>query len=317
MSSEKPPLVFALVDLTRILYYGPAVAGAFLLGAVLAMPDRPLWLALAQILFVGITGFSAGFVVNDWMDWRADKVTLAARGQYPEYAAQLRRERPLTGTRPIAAGIIRPASALAFALALIAAAAAVALTLPVPHRWYVLAGLLFGNGAEALYCVIKRGQRRFPFATFLSAALVALPASVGYLAAHRPDLTALLLFASFYAWEVGFNQLHDAVDAENDRRRGIFTLSGTFGLRFVAAWCLTLSAVVTACFLAVWRTSGSGIAMLAGICAAAVLLLGTDVLFLVRPKLRMAGAAIEIHLAFVLVVVVATVMDSAARWAAA
>jgi len=56
--------------------------------------------------------------------------------------------------------------------------------------------------------------------------------------------------------------------------------------------------------------------MLAGICVAAALLLGTDALFLVRPKLRMASAAIGIHLAFILVVVVATVVDSAARWAA-
>jgi 4-hydroxybenzoate polyprenyltransferase len=119
VSSGKPPTILALIDLTRILYFGPAVASAFLLGVLLAMPDWPLWMPFGQIMFVGIVGFSAGFVLNDWMDREADKVTLAARGQYPEYATQLRRERPLTGTRPIAAGIIGPTSALLFALALL------------------------------------------------------------------------------------------------------------------------------------------------------------------------------------------------------
>jgi len=317
VGSRKPPVILALIDLTRILYFGPAVLSVFLIGAVLAMPDGRMWSTLLRVLFLGVVGFSGGFVLNDWADCASDRVMLDARMHHPEYVEQLRKERRFTGTRPMAAGIISPSAGLAFALVLIAISGAVALTLPSPHRWYVLAGLAFGTAAEPLYCVLKRKQTRFPFATFLSAALVGICPAVGYLAVREPDLTALALFVSLYFWELGFNQLYDTVDTENDRLRGITTLSRAIGLRFVAGWCLLLSVLSTASFVFVWRSTASGSAMLAGICAAALILIGTDAVLLARPRLRTASAAIGIHQVFVIIIVAATVIDAILRWTSA
>jgi len=312
--SRNVSVALALLDLTRMLYFGPAVLSAFLLGAVLAMPEGPMWGTLVRILILGVVGFSGGMVLNDWADKEPDRLMLAARAHHPDYARQLRRERPFTGTRPIAAGIISPGAGFAFAMGLVAVSAGVALTLPSPHRWYVIGALALGITGEPMYCLVKQRQKRLPFATFLSGALVALPAPAGYLAIRRPDRTALLLFVSFYFWEVGFNQLYDTVDAENDRRRGITTLSRAFGLRFVGGWCLALSSLCAAAFLAVWRSAGVGPIMLAGICIAALLLLGTDARLRLRPGLKAASRAIGVHQLFLVIIVCATVADVALRW---
>jgi len=314
VGAGKPPLALALVDLSRVLYFGPAVLSAFLLGAVLGMPEGPKWGALLKILLGGLAGFSAGFVLNDCMDAEADRRMLAARAHLPEYEKQLRTERRFTGTRPIAAGIVSPSGALAFAAALTAVSAAIAATFPAPHRWYVLGGLGIGVVGEPAYCLIKRRQRRLPLATFLSAPLVALPAPVGYLAVRRPDATAALLFASFFFWELGFNQLYDTVDAENDRLRGITTLSVSLGLRFVAVWALAMSSLCCVAFVLLWRAAAGGTAMLAGLLVAGALLIGTDGLLVARPRLPTARRAISLHQVFIVIVVAATVLDAAVRW---
>ncbi len=259
-------------------------------------------------------GFSGGCVLNDWADRATDRTVLAARAQHEDYARQLRRERRFTGTRPIAAGIVSPGAALAFALALVGISAAVILTFSAPHRWYVLGALGVGLIGEPLYCAIKRKQRRFPAATFFHGIVLAMCPVAGYLAVRRPDLTALFVFTSLYFWEVGFNQLYDTVDAENDRRRGITTLSSAVGLRFVAVWTLVLSVLTTASFISLWWSSRSGPAMLVGICAAGLLLIGTDALLLLRRRLGVASAAIGIHLIYLPFVVAATALDTALKW---
>ena len=134
---EKPQVAGALVDLTRMLYFGPVVLSFFVLGVMLAMPDAPMWSGLVRVLLAGAIGFAGGFVLNDWAGWRADKVMLAARAHEAEYLAQLHRERRFTGTRPIAAGIVSPAAGLAFGLGLMAVSGAICLTFPSPNRWYL------------------------------------------------------------------------------------------------------------------------------------------------------------------------------------
>ncbi len=314
MPGKRPSVALALVDLTRIFYFGPAVFCVFLLGAMLAMPEGPHWAALVRIVFLGVVGFSGGFVLNDWADRVPDRAMLAAGAHDPEYLRLLRAERPFTGTRPIAAGIVSPRGGLAFALALIAVSVAVALTFPPPHRWYLVTIIAISTVLEPTYCLVKQKQRRFPFATFMSAYLVGVCAPTGYLALRRPDLTALLLLSSVYLWEFGFNQLYDTVDVRNDAVRGIRTLSALLGLRFVAVWCVVLSSLSAASFVAVWRVTGSGPAMLAGIAAAAALMVGADLYFLYRPRPRVGRADITIHLVYLIVIVLATAADSILRW---
>jgi len=314
---EKHRAALALIDLTRILYFGPAVFSVFLLGGVVAMRQAPDWGALARIVIAGVVGFSGGFVLNDWADRAADRVMLAARQHLPDYERQLRRERRGTGTRPIAAGFVSPHAALAFALVLIGISGAIVCTFPSPHRWYLLGALAFNAAAEPTYCFLKRRQGKLPIATFFHAVLLGICPAAAYLAVRHPDRTALGLFLSLYFWEVGFNQLYDTVDAENDRRRGITTLSATVGLSFVAPWCLVFSTLTIASFAWVWWTSGLGAVMLGGLGVAGALVLATDGLLLVRPRLRVASAAINIHQVFLMLVVAGTVADAALRWLSA
>ena len=306
----------ALVDLTRMLYFGPPVLSLFVLGSVLAMPEGPVWSAIVRVLFAGGVGFAGGFVLNDWADWRADKAMLAARAHDAEYMAQLRRERPFTGTRPIAAGIISPRAGLAFALALIAASAAVCLTFPSPHRWYLVGALAYCTVAEPVYCFIKRKQKGlFPFATFFHAPLEALCPAMAYLAVRRPDLTPLGLFASMYFWEVGFNQLYDTIDVENDRLRGITTLSSVLGVRFVAAWGFTFSLLCTAAYTPSHGGCPTPARSCSPVCSAqAPSCCGADAFLFARPTHRAARATINIHLAQVMLVVGAATLGAALHW---
>ncbi len=305
----------ALVDLTRILYFGPAVGCLFVLGAVLAMPHAPQWGALGRVLFLGLVGFSGGFVLNDVADWRADRAMLAARAHDAEYLAQLRRERAFTHTRPIAAGIVSPGAGLAYALALISISAAVCFTFPAPHRWYLLAILAYCSVAEPAYCAIKKRQRVFPVATFFHAPLEALCPVAAYLAVRAPALTCVGLFASIYCWEVGFNQLYDTIDVENDRVRGVTTLSSVLGVRFVAGWAFTFSLLSTAGFAFTWWASHSGPVMLAGVLAAGALMAGADAVLFLRPRKEVARTAIRLHLLQIILAVSATAADAALRWA--
>jgi len=311
---EKPPLAGALVDLTRMLCFGPAVLSLFLLGVMLSMPNAPVWSALVRVLLLGAVGFAGGFVLNDWADWRADKAMLAARAHDAEYLAQLRKERTFTGTRPIAAGIISPAGGLAFALGLIGVAAAICLTFPSPNRWYLLAILGYCTVAEPTYCLIKRKQKVFPIATFFHAPLEALCPVAGYLATRRPDLTPLGMFAAIYCWEVGFNQLYDTIDVENDRLRGITTLSSVLGVRFVAGWAFTFSVLCTAALVFTWRVAHAGPIMLIGVLGAGALMAGADAYLFSRPTRSVARRTIGIHLTQLILVVLAVSAGVALHW---
>jgi len=314
MAARVLRLAGALVDLTRMLYFGPAVAAMFVLGIMLAMAQAPMWWAFARVMVAGLAGFSAGFVLNDLAGWRADREMLAARAHEAQYAEQLRKERLFTGTRPIAAGIVSPAGGLAFALALIAVAALVCLTFPSPNRWYVLAILVYCSVAEPLYCIIKEKQHVFPIATFFHAPLEALCPVAAYLAVRPPALTLVGLFTCIYFWEVGFNQLYDTIDVENDRVRGVTTLSSVLGVRFVAGWAFTFSVLSTAGFVFTWWASRSGPVMLAGVLGAGALMAGADAFLLLRPRKEVARAAIGIHLLQLILVVGSTTADVVLRW---
>jgi len=314
MPSRKTYTVSALIDLTRVAYFGPAVAALFLLGGVLAMPNVPDWSALSRIVVGGVLGFLGGFVLNDWADRSADRVMLSTRAHDGIYQRQLRRERPFTRTRPIAEGIISANAALACALGLIALSALIAVTFPSPHRWYLLAALSFNSVAEPLYCYIKSVQSKVPIATFFHGILLGICPAAGYLALRPPDLTTLALFLSTYLWEVGFNQLYDMVDIKNDRQRGLTTLSTLFGLPFVARWCFALSMATAASFLFVWRASHFGLVMLVSVCIGGALLLVTDAILLLRPRLRVASSAITIHQVYFMLLVGGAFANAALVW---
>jgi 4-hydroxybenzoate polyprenyltransferase len=312
--SRTPSMAGALVDLTRMIYFGPAVACMFLLGVFLAMPHGPMWWAFARVLFAGLVGFAGGFVLNDWADWRADRAMLAARAHDAQYLEQLRKERLFTGTRPIAAGILSPAAGLAWALGLIAVSAAVCLTFPSPNRWYLLAILAYCTVAEPTYCLIKKKQKLFPIATFFHAPLEGLCPVAAYLAVRPPSITVLGLFASIYFWEVGFNQLYDTIDVENDRLRGITTLSSVLGVRFVAGWAFTFSVLSTAGFVFTWWAAHASTVMIAGVLGAGALMAGADVFLFLRPRKGVARATIGIHLLELVLAVGATSAGVVLHW---
>ena len=313
-TSEKTQVPGALVDLTRMLYFGPVVLSFFILGVMLAMPDAPVWSALARVLLAGGIGFAGGFVLNDWAGWRTDKVMLAARAHEAEYLAQLHRERRFTGTRPIAAGIVSPAAGLAFGLGLMAVSGAICLTFPSPNRWYLVAILAYSAVAEPAYCFIKEKQKLFPIATFFHAPMEALCPVAAYLAIRPPDLTPVGMFVAIYCWEVGFNQIYDTIDVENDRLRGITTLSSVLGVRFVAGWGFAFSVLCTAALVFTWWAAHAGLIMLIGVLGAGALVIGADAVLFARPTQPIARKTIGIHQGQLVLVVLATTLAAALHW---
>jgi len=241
---RRPPLALVLgglLDLTRMSWFGLFVVTGFALGAVVGFHQLGSFNGwdLLKILVGGSLGFAGGFVLNDWADSEQDRVLYAGRELDQSYQKQIRRERPFTKGRPIAAGIVTSSQALLFALLLYALAAAFAYSFPSPHRWYLLGLMVYTGLGEPFYCVVKRRQGHTPFATVLTATLLGITPLAGYLALGHPGLLALAIFLILVTWELGHNQAYDIIDYENDKSRGLRVATVMLGLDFVARWVFT------------------------------------------------------------------------------
>ena len=217
----------AFADLTR-LHFLPVWPLVFCSGLALAAETYGgfSWTLAGKAVAMAACGFSAGLVLNDYIDRTLDR-----RDVDPAFT---RYWRPF-GTRPIPSGTVQPREALALFLLLVGAATAIALTLPWP-RPAVLIGLgLYSYAAEAFYQIAKRRQR-FPVAQLLGRTDFALFPVAGYLCLGAPDGIALRFFLAFYPWTLVHLGVNDMADLENDRARGLATIPVLYGTRGTAAW---------------------------------------------------------------------------------
>ena len=85
------------------------------------------WPLTIQVAFIGLFGFEAGLVLNDYVDMELDRRDVEQ--------VRLTRYWRVFGSRPLAMGLIAPLHALLLFLLLGLAATALIFLLPWPHSW--------------------------------------------------------------------------------------------------------------------------------------------------------------------------------------
>ncbi len=240
----------ALADLTRAHFFfvWPLL---FCSGLALAFENYGgfSWELVGRAALIGLFGFTAGLVLNDYVDREYDRKDV--NGSLTRYW------RPF-GERPIPAGKLSARSAFAVFLVLAGLAAALAATLPAPHNLYVLGIMGYSYAVEYFYQTKKRDQT-LPVAQVVGRTDFALFPVAGYLVYGSPDATALLFFLFFYPWTLAHLGANDIADVVNDRARGMatvprltFGLTGSapedptpllYGMKGAAVWVLGFSVV--------------------------------------------------------------------------
>ncbi len=255
--------IAALADLTRIHFFfvWPLL---FCSGLALALQNYGgfSWELVVRTALIGLFGFEAGLVLNDYVDREYDRRDIDN--------SLTRYWRPFRA-RPIPEGKISPRTAFALFIALAGAAAGLAATLPIPHNLYVLGIMGYSYLAEYFYQTKKRRQA-LPIAQVIGRTDFALFPVAGYLVIGSPDLTALLIFLFFYPWALAHLAANDIADVANDRARGMATIPVLYGMRGAAAWvagCAAAHAVTAVAFglaLGPVALAGflAGLALLAG-----------------------------------------------------
>ena len=278
----------ALADLTRIHFFfvWPLL---FCSGLALAFENYGglSWELVGRAALIGLFGFEAGLVLNDYVDREYDRKDVDE--------SLTRYWRPFKA-RPIPAGQISPQAAFAIFLVLAGTAAALAATLPAPHKLYVLGIMGYSYLVEYFYQKKKRRQT-LPVAQVVGRTDFALFPVAGYLVIGSPDLTALLYFLFFYPWTLAHLGANDIADIENDRARGMatvpiltFGLTGSapedptpvlYGMRGAALWVLGFAAAHAVMALVFGLTLGP--VALAGF-GVGLLLLGAANAFILQTK---------------------------------
>lgn len=218
----------AYIDLLRLQFFF-AWPLLFCSGYLLASSVHGIfsWPALLHAALIGFFGFEAGFILNDYVDRDYDKKDIE-RDKLTKYWR-------IFGSRPVSEGLISSRNALALFLLFVLITTVLVLTLPYPNSLYVLAITFVCYALEVFYQVKKRDQR-IPVAQLAGRIDFALFPVAGYLCAGIPDITALLYFVFFYPFAMAHLGANDLIDMNNDRARGMNTITTLYGERGTAYW---------------------------------------------------------------------------------
>jgi 4-hydroxybenzoate polyprenyltransferase len=238
-------VIRAYIDLTR-LHFGFAWPILFCSGLMLAFAINGGfdWVILLKGALIGFLGFEAGFVLNDYVDKELDKKDV--EGRLTNYWRPFKE-------RPLASGLISGRQALTLFFILVALTVLLILTLPYPHSLYLLVLLVYCYCVEYFYQVHKRKQTH-PIAQLLGRTDFAFFPVAGYLMVGDPDITILLYFLFFYPFAEAHLGANDLIDFENDKARGMRSVTVLYGVDGTARWVLLFTAVhfVTATIFAIY-----------------------------------------------------------------
>ncbi|AKB27422.1 Digeranylgeranylglyceryl phosphate synthase [Methanosarcina siciliae C2J] len=270
----------AYLDLTRAHFF-PAWPLVFCSGLVLAFANYGgfSWALILKASLIGLLGFEAGFVLNDYVDRNRDKL---------DVENTMTRYWRLFKERPIPSGKISSKNAFWLFILLAGVTSALIFTLPYPNSLCVFAIMLYSYGIEVFYQVKKRNQK-YPVAQLLGRTDFTLFPAAGYLCYGQPDMTVLLYMVFFYPWTMAHLGLNDFIDLENDRARGMKSIAVLYGSKGAMYWVTGFTVLH---FLAsVFFLRELGTIALYGFLAAFVLLAGSN-LYLWKEKSPGAGMKI-------------------------
>jgi 4-hydroxybenzoate polyprenyltransferase len=249
------------------------------------------WFDLGRVALIGLFGFEAGFVLNDYIDREYDKKDVDK--------SRLTKYWRLFGTRPIPAGLIPPRHALVLFGVLAGIAAILILTLPYPHSVYVLLLMVYCYVIEVFYQEEKRIPQKFPFPQLIGRTDFALFPVAGYICAGSPDTTAFLYFIFFYPFAIAHLGVNDLIDEVNDRARGLRTIPTIYDAERTRYWIAGFTVIHA--MMAVLFITRLGLVARTGIFAGLALLLIANIVIL---KYRTPDAALKVlpcfHVAMVL-----------------
>jgi len=227
MKSIKP-----YIDLTRIHFFF-AWPLLFCSGLFLAFNNYGgfSWPLIIKAALIGLIGFEAGFILNDYVDRNLDKKDVEDR--LTKYWRPFKK-------RPIPSGQIHPRKVLFLFFLLVIIASALILTLPYPHNLYLLTIMIYCYSMEYFYQVKKRHQG-FPWAQLLGRTDFAMFPVAGYLIQGFPDKSALLYFLFFYPFALAHLGVNDLIDVKNDKVRKLKTVPVMYGMKGTIRWILAFT----------------------------------------------------------------------------
>jgi len=270
----------AYIDLTRA-HFLPAWPITFCSGLVLAFANYGgfSWPLVIKAALIGLFGFEAGFVLNDYVDRNRDR--LDVENTLTNYWRPFKE-------RPIPSGKISSKNAFWLFIVLAAITSALIFTLPYPNSLYVFAIMLYSYGIEAFYQVKKRNQK-YPIAQLLGRTDFTLFPAAGYLCYGQPDMTVLLYTLFFYPWTMAHLGLNDFIDLKNDLARGMKSITVLYGSKMTIYWITGFTLLHF--FAAIFFLKELGIIAHYGFLAGFVLLAGSN-LYLWKEKSPRAGLRI-------------------------
>jgi 4-hydroxybenzoate polyprenyltransferase len=217
----------AYFDLIRA-HFLPAWPLIFCSGLVLAFANYGVfsWPLMIKAALIGLFGFEAGFVLNDYVDRNRDRLDVEN--------TLTRYWRPFK-CRPIPSGKISSRNAFLLFILLAGTTSALIFTLPYPNSLYVFLIMLYSYGIETFYQVKKRDQK-YPIAQLLGRTDFTLFPAAGYLCYGHPDMTMLLYIVFFYPWTMAHLGLNDFIDLKNDRARGMKSITVLYGEKGTMYW---------------------------------------------------------------------------------
>jgi 4-hydroxybenzoate polyprenyltransferase len=276
------PTLRAYIDLTRLQFFF-AWPLLFCSGYLLATMTYGgfSWLVLAKIALIGLLGFEAGFVLNDYVDRDYDRKDVETD--------RLTRYWRFFGARPIPAGSVSAMQALVLFGILAGIAVILILTLPYPNSLYVLLIMIYSYTIEIFYQVEKRIPQVFPFPQVFGRTDFALFPVAGYLCAGIPDVNALLYFLFFYPFALAHLGANDLIDEVNDRARGLRTIPIIYDTERTVYW-ITGFTVIHIMMASLFITR-LGLVAKGGVIAGLLLLIIANIVIL---RNRTAEAALKV-----------------------
>ncbi len=190
------------------------------------------WSLTVRVALIGLFGFEAGLVLNDYVDRELDQKDV-------EFDKLTSYWRPFK-KRPLVSGLISSNNALSLFLILVVLTSALIASIPYPNNLYVFGIMSYSYSVEYFYQMRKRSQR-FPLAQLLGRTDLSLFPVAGYLCYGYPDLKALSYFLFFYPFAMAHLGLNDLIDIRNDEARGMKTITVLYGASGTSKWILSFT----------------------------------------------------------------------------